>query len=158
MTSEAPGRRPGEGAGHDPGPPGCLSYEDAVAATGVTRRHLRRLVAAGRLEAVDHGGRRWVTTSSLLAAGFTLAPRKAVGERQQSEAAAWGRDDEVAALRREVAVLQALVDERGRQLDRVYAVVDDLVAVLGGRGGDVTSGHREGTVPETLRRWRINSR
>lgn len=141
-----------------PGPPGCLSYGDAVAATGVTRRHLRRLVSSGRLEAVDHGGRRWVTTSSLLGAGFTLAPRKAVGEQERPEAPVWGRDDEVEALRREVAVLQAVVDERGRELERVYAVVDDLVAVIGRRGGDETSGHREGTVPETLRRWRINSR
>lgn len=158
MTSEAPGRRPGDGAGHDPGPPGCLSYEDAVAATGVTRRHLRRLVSSGRLEAVDHAGRRWVTTSSLLAAGFTLASRKAAGERERPEPAEWGRDDEVEALRREVAVLQVLVDERGRELERIYALAGELAAVVGGRSGDVTSGHREGTVPETLRRWRINSR
>jgi hypothetical protein len=163
LTPGPPGRGPGTAPEADPGPagpPGCLSYGQAVAATGVTRRHLRRLVAAGKLEAVDHGGRRWVTMTSLLSAGLTLGASRAQAKPTAGEAPseAWGRDDEVEALRREVAVLQAVVDERGRELERVYALAGELVAVLSRGGGDGTSGHSKGDVPEIARRWRINSR
>jgi excisionase family DNA binding protein len=145
-------------------PPGCLSYSEAVEATGVTRRHLRRLVAAGKLEAVDHGGRRWVTTSSLLSAGLSLTAPKAQANgtgptewaKDETPGRSGGpsRDDEVEILRRQVAVLQALADERGRELERVHALALHLAALQpGGRGGDQTPGPAEGTVPGSRRRW-----
>jgi hypothetical protein len=62
------------------------------------------------------------------------------------------------ALRREVAVLQALADERARELERVYALAGELVTVLSRGGGDGTSGPRRGDVPKAARRWRINTR
>jgi hypothetical protein len=53
-----------------------------------------------------------------------------------------------------VAVLQALADERARELERVHALAVHLAALLpGGSTGDQTPGPREGTVPGTKRRW-----
>jgi excisionase family DNA binding protein len=144
-------------------PPGYLSYAEAVDATGVTRRHLRRLVAAGKLEAVDHGGRRWVTTSSLLSAGLTLsAPKGQIsgdgrgGDETPGPAGGRTRDEEIESLRRQVAVLQAVADERARELERVHALAAHLAAALpAGSGGDQTPGPPEGTVPGSKRRlWR----
>jgi excisionase family DNA binding protein len=133
-------------------PPSCLSYTEAVEATGVTRRHLRRLVAAGKLEAVDHGGRRWVTTSSLLAAGLTLsAPKGQINSPGPGEAGTPGQDpsaslvEEVERLRRELAVARALADERGRELDWFRDHAARLTAMLPpGPQGDQAPGPQGG--------------
>jgi excisionase family DNA binding protein len=150
-------------------PPGHLSYAEAVEATGVSRRHLRRLVAAGKLEAADHGGRRWVTTSSLLAAGLTLtAPKPQAngtgqggqgGDETPGHAGGSATDAELESLRRQLAVVQAVADERGRELERVHALAMHLIALQpGGRTGDQTPGPGEGTVPGAKRRRWLRAR
>lgn len=140
-------------------PPSCLSYAEAVEATGVTRRHLRRLVAAGKLEAVDHGGRRWVTTSSLLAAGLTLsAPKPQLSNSGPGEGGIPGQDpsvslvEEVERLRRELAVARALADERGREIEWFRDHAARLTAMLPpGPQGDQAPGPEGGP---SKRWWR----
>ena len=142
-------------------PVGCLSYVEAVEATGVSRRHLRRLAAAGKLEVMDQGGRRWVTTASLLGAGLSLnAPKPQAsgagpgGAETPGPAGGSSLATEVESLRRQVAVLQALVDERGRELDWFRDHATQLAAALPpGPQGDQTPGHAGGTVPGTKQRW-----
>lgn len=132
-------------------PPGHLTYREATDATGVGIRHLRRLVAGGRLEAVTWGGRRWVTPAGLRAAGLTTngpKPQVSGGGTVAGGSPGPAADDEVTVLRRRLAVAEALAEDRLRQLDRLDMLATRLTAAL--PSGDVAS-------RPSRRRWRRRS-
>ncbi len=163
----------GDGSSGDPGrPPGTLSYAEAAEATGLSRRHLRRLVAAGTLEAVDMGGRRWVATASLLAAGHQLrgpsgwktgedSPEAAVGGHGRR----WppdspGQSEELVVLRYQVKVAETLAEERSREIarlvtenERLYNLATRAMAMLSsGEGTSPPAVAEDGPRPRP-RRW-----
>jgi len=162
-----------DGSSADPGrPPGTLSYAEAAEATGLSRRHLRRLVAAGTLEAVDMGGRRWVATASLLAAGHQLRGPSGWKTGEDSPAVAagghvrrWpvdgpGQSEELVALRHQAKVAEALAEERSREIarlvtenERLYNLATRAMAMLSsGEGTNPPAMAEDGPRPRP-RRW-----
>lgn len=119
-----------------PRPSGHISYAEAEEATGLSRRHLRRLVADGTLDAMDAGGRRWVTTASLVSAGYRLNPSGPGPETVATEGTETpDMAEEVERLRRQLAVAEALAAERLREIERLGELTHRTLALLPANGG-----------------------
>ncbi len=83
-------------------PPNSLTLREAEEATGRSTRHLRRLLAEGKVDGVvGDDGRRYVTTASLLQAGLSLQ-KPAEGTPSSPDMAG----GEVTALQAEVTRLR----------------------------------------------------
>jgi hypothetical protein len=129
---------------------------EASEATGLSTRHLRRLLAQEKLEGVmADDGRRYVTTSSLLQAGLSLSAPDHGSPQQQDRSGG-----QVSALQEEVTRLRARLDEAERRAvaaeDReawARLTIDRILTALpagpdrplDASGGEVT--------PAVSRRW-----
>lgn len=142
-------------------PANSLTLREAEEATGRSTRHLRRLLAEGKVEGVvGDDGRRYVSTASLLQAGLSL--QRPAGDSPPAPDMA-GR--EVTVLQEEVTRLRARLEEAERRARRAEEgeawarlTIDRILTALPAgtpdtSGGSVTLASPADTPLGRRRRW-----